>query len=432
MAEIFLSSANEDRETAFKVAALLESAGWTVWWDRRIPAGCTWRSVIEGALNEMRCMVVLWSTNSIVSDWVKEEAEEARLVQKLVPVLIEPVKPPVRFRAIQAADLIGWDGSSDALGARGLIGDLESRLGKPVKPVEGKSSESLQSKSHAIDASSERNVISQYDLLVAEPVPQSTNEITEPQVRTEMVAGSGRVNWKIAAGSAALIVLFGVFWFRPRQVPPIPQAAVEKVEIQSAPAAPSLLKLAVNAERSELKPGETLKVVLKGEYSDGTSGQIDGPVGWSTTESKVARVNDGGQVSAIQPGVARIFARHGVLISNNWIITVVKPDPPLKARPETKPSKLLTSAVKTQEPVVQRYSEPIPVTPPPVEQLRQRIGPYLNRAREYRTTGNYAAALAELERDRAIDPSSAEIRQESEQTRRACNAEKYLGQSVNC
>ena len=70
----------------------------------------------------------------------------------------------------------------------------------------------------------------------------------------------------------------------------------------------SLLKLAVNAERSELKPGETLKVVLKGEYLDGTARQIEGLVGWSTTESKVARVNDNGQVSSLQPGVAKIFA----------------------------------------------------------------------------------------------------------------------------
>jgi hypothetical protein len=278
-------------------------------------------------------------------------------------------------------------------------------------------------------------VVSASHSLLAEPVAQTTIELTEPQGRTEKVAGSGRITWKIAAAGAGLIVLFGVYLFWPRQVPQITQATIEKVEIQTAPTAPpapSLLKLAVNADRSELKPGETLKVVVKGEYSDGTSSQIESPVGWSTTESKVARVNDGGQVSAIQPGVAKIFARHGNLISNNWIITVIKPDPPVKARPETKPSKLLTSAVKTQEPIVQRYSEPIPVAPPPAEQLRQRIGPYLNRAREYRTAGNYGAALAELERARAIDPSSAEIRQESEQTRRACNAEKNLGQSVNC
>ena len=97
MADIFLSYANEDRESARAVAGLLESAGCTVWWDRRIPAGRTWRSMIEEALRDMRCMVVLWSSHSVDSDWVKEEAEEARAVGKLVPVLIEAVKPPVGF-----------------------------------------------------------------------------------------------------------------------------------------------------------------------------------------------------------------------------------------------------------------------------------------------------------------------------------------------
>ena len=138
MADIFLSYANEDREAARAVAGLLESAGCTVWWDRRIPAGRTWRSMIEEALRDMRCMVVLWSTHSVESDWVKEEAEEARAVGKLIPVMIESVKPPVGFRSIQAADLINWDGSQDFVGARQLIADLEALMGKPPprKPSE--------------------------------------------------------------------------------------------------------------------------------------------------------------------------------------------------------------------------------------------------------------------------------------------------------
>ena len=130
MADIFLSYANEDREKARAVAGLLESAGCTVWWDRRIPAGRTWRSMIEEALRDMRCMVVLWSAHSVESDWVKEEAEEARALGRLIPVLIEPVKPPVGFRSIQAADLTEWDGSRDSLGARQLIADIESLMGK--------------------------------------------------------------------------------------------------------------------------------------------------------------------------------------------------------------------------------------------------------------------------------------------------------------
>ncbi|HEX5021239.1 MAG TPA: toll/interleukin-1 receptor domain-containing protein [Candidatus Binatia bacterium] len=82
MADIFISYANEDRDRAGQLAALLEHEGWSVWWDRRIPAGRTWRSVLEGALDNSRCMIVLWSENSVNSPWVAEEAEEARRLEK--------------------------------------------------------------------------------------------------------------------------------------------------------------------------------------------------------------------------------------------------------------------------------------------------------------------------------------------------------------
>ena len=135
MADIFLSYAEEDRVVAGKIGRLLESTGWSVWWDRNIPAGQTWRNVLEEALQSMRCMIVLWSTNSIHSEWVKEEAAEGKAQGRLVPVLIESVKPPVGFREIQAADLVHWDGSSSAPGIQRLIADLESVLGKPKKPT---------------------------------------------------------------------------------------------------------------------------------------------------------------------------------------------------------------------------------------------------------------------------------------------------------
>ena len=137
MADIFLSYNEKDREQARRVAAMLESVGWTVWWDRRIPAGKTWRSVLETALENMRCMIVLWSTRSIESEWVYEEATEGRRLGKLVPVMIEAVRPPAGFREIQAADLTNWDGSREFEGMRMLIADLENFLGKPVPVATG-------------------------------------------------------------------------------------------------------------------------------------------------------------------------------------------------------------------------------------------------------------------------------------------------------
>ena len=39
MADAFISYAREDHDTAAKLAAVFEAAGWDVWWDREILAG---------------------------------------------------------------------------------------------------------------------------------------------------------------------------------------------------------------------------------------------------------------------------------------------------------------------------------------------------------------------------------------------------------
>jgi hypothetical protein len=64
-------------------------------------------------------------------EWVYEEATEGRRQGKLVPVMIEAVRPPAGFREIQAADLTHWDGSLEFEGMRLLVADLERLLGKP-------------------------------------------------------------------------------------------------------------------------------------------------------------------------------------------------------------------------------------------------------------------------------------------------------------
>lgn len=133
MADIFLSYAREDERTAQQIAEQLTATGLTVWWDRQIPAGMTWRQVIERSLNEMGCMLVLWSRSSVASAWVNEEAEEGRTREKLVPVLIDQVIPPLGFRGIQAADLTDWDGSAATPAFRQLLADLEMRLGRPLR-----------------------------------------------------------------------------------------------------------------------------------------------------------------------------------------------------------------------------------------------------------------------------------------------------------
>jgi len=145
MADIFLSYTEKDRETVRRLAETLQSVGWSVWWDRRIPAGQTWRSVLDHELQQMRCMIVLWSAHSVLSEWVCEEAAEGRRLGRLVPVSIDRVRPPAGFREIQAADLVDWDGKRDHVGLQRLIEDIQSMIGHPAsaqrdeRPAAGRS-----------------------------------------------------------------------------------------------------------------------------------------------------------------------------------------------------------------------------------------------------------------------------------------------------
>src|ERR1051325_4249169 len=141
MADLFLSYAREDRDAAEALARALYNRGWTVWWDRRVPPGQTFAEVIERELGQARCVIVLWSRNSLNSDWVKNEAAEAAARRALVPVRIENVTPPFEFRRIQAEDLFNWQsgfGGPDFDACLAAIERLVRRTAEvamPRKPV---------------------------------------------------------------------------------------------------------------------------------------------------------------------------------------------------------------------------------------------------------------------------------------------------------
>src|SRR5688572_12069813 len=123
MAEIFISYAAEDRESARKLAEALSDRGWSVWWDRKIPLGKSFDEVIEKALGEARCVIVLWSALSVASEWVRNEASEGKRRGILVPVFLEPVNAPLAFRLLNGANLSQWDpGEFDKLIER--VGEL--------------------------------------------------------------------------------------------------------------------------------------------------------------------------------------------------------------------------------------------------------------------------------------------------------------------
>ena len=130
MSDVFVSYFHRDRPHAEVLASALEAEGLSVWWDRTIPAGGTFDLVIEEALNAAKVVIVLWSRGSVGSRWVLNEAEEAAARNILVPIFIEEdVRIPLAFKRIQAANLVGWDGSREAPAFHDLMTSLAQRLG---------------------------------------------------------------------------------------------------------------------------------------------------------------------------------------------------------------------------------------------------------------------------------------------------------------
>jgi hypothetical protein len=111
MSKIFISYASEDRPRAKIIAEALEHQGYSVWWDVDIPPGKTFDNTIKIELDSAKCIIVLWSWKSVLSDWVKEESSEGVKRKILIPVLIDDVEIPLGFKRIQAARLIDWSGT---------------------------------------------------------------------------------------------------------------------------------------------------------------------------------------------------------------------------------------------------------------------------------------------------------------------------------
>jgi hypothetical protein len=128
-ADVFLSYAHEDSQPAQAIAERLAEERWSVFWDRTIPVGLVWDDMIETALDNAKCVVVLWTQSARDSEWVRSEADEGAKRGVLAPALLEEIKIPLRFRRIQAANLIGWTPElHDAPGILALVAGVRRCL----------------------------------------------------------------------------------------------------------------------------------------------------------------------------------------------------------------------------------------------------------------------------------------------------------------
>ena len=131
MPDIFVNYSREDVASVTQLVKVMASTGWDVWWDRNISAGSAFRQVIEKAIDESRCILVVWTPASARSHWVLDEAEVGRKGNILVPVILEEVEIPLGFRSIQTLDLVRWNGDEYDKTIAELFTTLELRIGRP-------------------------------------------------------------------------------------------------------------------------------------------------------------------------------------------------------------------------------------------------------------------------------------------------------------
>ncbi len=128
MSDIFLSYKREDKAIAKIFAGALKLKGFSVWWDLDIDHGDIFDEVIKKQLDVAKCVMVLWSSKSVESEYVRAEATYGN--DRLIPVLIEEVKIPVFFDKIHTANLIGWKGDQTDPEFLKLLGSVSKKLNR--------------------------------------------------------------------------------------------------------------------------------------------------------------------------------------------------------------------------------------------------------------------------------------------------------------
>ncbi len=113
MPDVFVSYSRLDRAVARSFAESFEREGFSVWWDQAINPGEAFDQVTEQALEEAKAVIVLWSSASVKSRWVRAEATQANASNRLLPVMIEACRRPIIFELSHTIDLSNWSGDPE-------------------------------------------------------------------------------------------------------------------------------------------------------------------------------------------------------------------------------------------------------------------------------------------------------------------------------
>ena len=129
MADVFISYARSTVECAEALARLVEANGHSVWYDARLPAHRAYADVIQEQLDAAKAVLIIWSREAVRSQWVRSEADRARINGTLVQLRIDDCALPMPFDQIECPVVERWNGGHDRPALAAVLTSLSELLG---------------------------------------------------------------------------------------------------------------------------------------------------------------------------------------------------------------------------------------------------------------------------------------------------------------
>ncbi|MCB1929708.1 MAG: toll/interleukin-1 receptor domain-containing protein [Rhodocyclaceae bacterium] len=129
MTDIFISYSHRDHAFVDRLEAVLADAGFSVFRDTMLHLGPQWDREIEEALDRAKCVLVVWSKDSVASDEVLNEAFHAQKAGKLIPLKIDDAKLPYHYARSNYLELTGKGRELDEQAIVRLQDEVRRRIG---------------------------------------------------------------------------------------------------------------------------------------------------------------------------------------------------------------------------------------------------------------------------------------------------------------
>jgi hypothetical protein len=135
MADVFISYSKARADLTQALSQDLEAKGLSVWWDAEMIAGGSFRQQIQEELKSCKAAIVIWTPQSVGSDYVLSEAERARTAGKLIQLRtadVDPADLPTPFDTSHVALVEDRAATYGALARLGVLKGYTAPSGKAI------------------------------------------------------------------------------------------------------------------------------------------------------------------------------------------------------------------------------------------------------------------------------------------------------------